>query len=119
LNLGIAPKCVVLITTEMNTPTHRIATHPGEILLREYLEPLHLSQAEFARVLRIPLNRVNEIVKGKRGITAETALLFADYFKTSPEVWMNLQMTHDLSKARLVHKKRNVRVARKRHRTVA
>jgi addiction module HigA family antidote len=92
----------------MNTPTHRIANHPGE-----------LSQAEFARALRIPLNRVNEIIKGKRGITAETALLFADYFKTSPEVWMNLQMAHDLSKARLTHIKRNVSVARKRHRTVA
>jgi addiction module HigA family antidote len=103
----------------MNTPTHRVSVHPGEILLHEYLEPLELSQAEFARALRIPLNRVNEIVKGKRGITAETALLFADYFKTSPEVWMNLQMAHDLSKARLTHKKLNVGVSRRRHRTVA
>jgi antitoxin HigA-1 len=112
-------KCVVPTITDMNTPTHRIATHPGEILLREFLEPLRLSQTEFARVLRIPLNRVNEIVKGKRGITAETALLFADYFKTSPEVWMNLQMAYDLSKARLTHKKRGTSVTRKRHRSVA
>jgi len=103
----------------MNTPSHRTANHPGEVLLHEFLEPLHLSQADLARALRVPLNRVNEIVKGKRGITAETALLLADYFKTSAEVWMNLQMAHDLSKARLAHKKRNVSVTRKRHRTVA
>jgi antitoxin HigA-1 len=103
----------------MNTPTHRVSVHPGEILLHEYLKPLGLSQADLARALRIPLNRVNEIIKGKRGITAETALLFADYFKTSAEVWMNLQMAHDLSKARLTHKKRSTSIARKRHRSVA
>jgi addiction module HigA family antidote len=82
-------------------PTHRVTTHPGEILLRECLEPLQLSQAELARVLHIPQNRVNELVRGKRGITPETALLLSGHFRNSPEFWMNLQSAHDLSKARM------------------
>lgn len=85
-------------------PGKRIATHPGEILLREFLEPGGMTQAELARRLRIPLNRVNELVKGKRGMTAGSALLLAGYFKNSPEFWMNLQSAHDLSKARLARR---------------
>ena len=80
-------------------PNHRIATHPGQILLREFLEPLGLTQAELARALAIPLNRVNELVRGKRGVTPETALLLAGYFKNSAEFWMNLQTAHDLTRA--------------------
>ncbi len=80
-------------------PRHRIATHPGEILLQQFLEPMGLTQAELARALAIPLNRVNELVRGKRGITPETALLLAGYFKNSPEFWMNLQTAHDLTLA--------------------
>src|SRR5260370_14671939 len=72
-------------------PEFRIATHPGQILLAEFLEPLRLTQAELARALRIPLNRVNELVRGKRGITPESALLLSEYFRNSPEFWMNLQ----------------------------
>jgi addiction module HigA family antidote len=79
-------------------PRHRIATHPGQILLQEFLEPLHLTQAELARALAIPLNRVNELVRGKRGVTPETALLLAGYFKNSAEFWMNLQTAHDLTR---------------------
>ena len=81
-------------------PQFRIATHPGEILLAKFLEPLRLTQAELARALQIPLNRVNELVRGKRGITPESAPLFAEYFGNSPEFWMNLQTAHDLSRAR-------------------
>ena len=81
-------------------PTHRIATHPGQILLQEFLEPLDLTQAELARALTIPLNRVNELVRGKRGITPETALLLAGYFKNSAEFWMNLQTAYDLTRVR-------------------
>jgi addiction module HigA family antidote len=81
-------------------PESRIATHPGQVLLAEFLEPLHLTQAEFARALSIPVNRVNELVRGKRGITPESAILFADYFKNSAEFWMNLQTAHDLSRVR-------------------
>jgi antitoxin HigA-1 len=81
-------------------PEFRIATHPGQILLAEFLEPLRLTQAELARALHISLNRVNELVRGKRGITPESALLFSEYFRNSPEFWMNLQTAHDLSRAR-------------------
>jgi addiction module HigA family antidote len=79
-------------------PELRIATHPGQILLSEFLEPLRLTQAALARSLKIPLNRVNELVRGKRGITPESALLFSEYFRNSPEFWMNLQTAHDLSR---------------------
>jgi len=81
-------------------PSHRIATHPGQILLQEFLEPLGLTQADLARGLAISLNRVNELVRGKRGITPETALLLAGYFRNSAEFWMNLQTAHDLTRAR-------------------
>lgn len=81
-------------------PSHRIATHPGKILLQEFLEPLDLTQAYLARALAIPLNRVNELVRGKRGVTPETALLLAGYFKNSAEFWMNLQTAHDLTRVR-------------------
>src|ERR1035441_9114510 len=81
-------------------PEFRIATHPGQILLAEFLEPLRLTQADLARALRIPLNRVNELVRGKRGVTPESALLFSEYFRNSPEFWMNLQTAHDLSRTR-------------------
>jgi addiction module HigA family antidote len=70
------------------------------MLAEEFLEPRRISQTAFAAKLKIPLNRVNEIVKGKRGITAETAWLFAAALGTSPEFWMNLQANHDLAKAR-------------------
>ena len=81
-------------------PEFRIATHPGQILLAEFLEPLQLTQAELARTLHIPLNRINELVRGKRGLTPECALLLSEYFKNSHEFWMNLQTAHDLSRAR-------------------
>jgi addiction module HigA family antidote len=81
-------------------PEFRIATHPGQILIAEFLEPLRLTQAELARSLHIPLNRVNELVRGKRGVTPQSALLLSDYFGNSPEFWMNLQTAHDLSRAR-------------------
>jgi antitoxin HigA-1 len=81
-------------------PEFRIATHPGQILLAEFLEPLRLTQADLARALRVPLNRVNELVRGKRGVTPESALLFSEYFGNSPEFWMNLQTAHDLSRVR-------------------
>lgn len=92
-------------------PKFRIATHPGTILHEEFLEPMRLTQAKLARSLRIPLNRVNEMVRGKRGITPQSALLLAAYFKNSPEFWMNLQSAHDLSRAREDMRKRPGRIA--------
>jgi addiction module HigA family antidote len=85
---------------------HRMATHPGQILLREFLDPMGLTQTELARSLAIPLNRVNELVRGKRGVTPETALLLAGYFKNSAEFWMNLQTAHDLTRVRHEARKR-------------
>jgi antitoxin HigA-1 len=99
-------------------PSHRIATHPGQILLREFLEPLRLTQAELARALIIPLNRVNELVRGKRGVTPETALLLAAFFKNSAEFWMNLQTAYDLTRARHAMRKRPLPAAIKAHHSV-
>jgi antitoxin HigA-1 len=93
-------------------PEFRVATHPGQILLSEFLEPLQLTQAELARSLHIPINRVNELVRGKRGVTPESALLLAEYFKNSPEFWMHLQTAHDLSRARQELRKRPSGVSR-------
>ena len=75
------------------------AIPPGEILLEEYLKPLGLGQLEAARRLGISLNRLNEIVLGKRGITADTALRLAKLLKTSPQLWMRLQADWDLHEA--------------------
>ena len=94
-------------------PTFRVATHPGTILEEEFLRPMRLTQAELARALRIPLNRINEVVRGKRGVTAQSALLFAEFFGNSPEFWMNLQTMHDLSRARQGMRKKPVRAGRK------
>ncbi len=81
-------------------PNNRVTAHPGRILLEEFLVPGGLTQAELARQLEISNNRVNELINGKRGITADTALLFAKFFKTSAEFWMNLQSAYELTKAR-------------------
>lgn len=81
-------------------PTHRLPTHPGEILRSELLEPLGLTQVELARDMGVPVQRVNELVNGKRGITAETAWKLSRRLGTSPEFWMNLQTARDLARAR-------------------
>jgi len=81
-------------------PTHRVPTHPGEVLLEEFLEPLGITQVAFARHIGVPTQRVNEVIRGKRGVTPESAWLFSQALGTSPEFWMNLQNAHDLSKAR-------------------
>jgi len=70
--------------------------HPGEILLEEFLEPMELSQYRLAKDISVSARRINEIVHGKRGITADTALRLARYFGTSERFWMNLQIRHDL-----------------------
>ena len=84
----------------MAPPTNRIPTHPGVILLEEFLAPKGLAQTKLAEALGIPVQRINELVNGKRGVTPETAWLLAGAFDTSPEFWMNLQAQHDLAKAR-------------------
>ncbi len=73
--------------------------HPGEILQKEFLEPMGLSQNKLAMALGVPARRINEIVLGKRSITADTALRLARYFKTSPQFWLGLQMDYELDMA--------------------
>ena len=81
-------------------PENRIPTHPGEILLEEFLNPMGLSQVAFAGHIGVPVQRVNEIVRGKRGLTPESAWLFAEAFGTSPEFWLNLQSNYDLVRSK-------------------
>ena len=73
--------------------------HPGEILLEEFLQPMELSQNKLALALGVPARRINEIVHGKRSITADTALRLARYFGNSPRFWLGLQMDYDLDVA--------------------
>jgi addiction module HigA family antidote len=94
---------VKTITRDLGRP--RIQVLPGDILLEEFLRPAALTQVEAARRMDIPLNRLNEIVRGRRAITADTALRLAALFKMSPEFWMNLQASWDLHQARLTMKK--------------
>ena len=81
-------------------PENRIPTHPGQILLEEFLNPLGLSQVALASHIDVPVQRVNEIVRGKRGITPDSAWLFAEAFGTSPEFWLNLQSNYDLVRSK-------------------
>lgn len=81
-------------------PTNRIPSHPGEILLQEFLVPAGTTQVALAAHLGVPIQRINELIRGKRGITPETAWLLAQAFGTSPEFWVNLQSAHDLARAR-------------------
>jgi addiction module HigA family antidote len=81
-------------------PKNRIPTHPGEILLEEFLDPLGVTQKAFAGHLGVPIQRINEIVRGKRGVSSESAWYFAEALGTTPEFWMNLQAQHDLAVSR-------------------
>ena len=77
-------------------PKHRVPTHPGEILREEFLAPLGQTQVALAEHLKVPVQRINELVRGKRGVTPETAWLLAQALNTTPEFWPNLQAAHDL-----------------------
>jgi antitoxin HigA-1 len=77
----------------------RVATHPGEVLLEEFLKPLGISQHKLAMDIHVLATRIGEIVHGRRAITPETSLRLARYFGTSPEVWLNLRQNFDLTKA--------------------
>lgn len=88
-------------TIESAVANHRIPegrppTHPGEMLRKEFLEPLGMTQRELADRLGVHYPRVNELVNGKRGVTTETALMLAKLFGTSARLWLNLQSTYDL-----------------------
>ena len=78
-------------------PTNRTPSHPGDILLHEFLVPMNVSQSKFSQYLKIPIQRINEIIKGKRGISPETAWLLSEALGTTPEFWLNLQNNYDLA----------------------
>jgi antitoxin HigA-1 len=80
----------------VRVPTDRPPTHPGEILVQEFLTPLGLTQRELADAIHVPYQRVNEIVNGRRGITPSTALRLATFLRMSASFWMNLQLRWDL-----------------------
>jgi len=85
-------------------PERRVPTHPGEILREEFLVPLGQTQVALAEHLGVPLQRINELVRGKRGVTPETAWLLAQALNTTPEFWLNLQAAHDLAMNRPARK---------------
>ena len=77
----------------------RVKTHPGEVLAEEFMRPLGLSANRLAEEIGVPANRLSEIVRGRRGVTADTAIRLSRRFGMSPDFWMNLQSSHDLSLA--------------------
>ena len=91
-------------------PTHRAPTHPGEMLLEEFLKPMELTQRELADGIHVPYQRVNEIINGKRGITPSTALRLAKFFGNTEGFWMNLQLRWDLYKARVSEAKELLKI---------
>lgn len=80
-------------------PTSREPTHPGEMLVEEFLVPMGITQRELAAAIHVPYQRVNELVNKKRGVTPSTALRLARYFGVSPDFWLNLQARWDLYRA--------------------
>ena len=92
-------------------PENRIPAHPGEILQREFLDPLGVTQVALARHIGVPTQRINEIARGKRRVTPETAWLFSQALGTSPEFWLNLQSIHDLARTRPESTVRSLRKA--------
>ncbi len=88
----------------VRVPTHRRPTHPGEMLLEEFLEPMDLTQRELADSIHVPYQRVNELVNQRRGVTPSTALRLAKFFGTTAGYWMNLQLRWDLFHTQLEEK---------------
>jgi antitoxin HigA-1 len=81
-------------------PENRIPTHSGQILRHQFLEPMRLTQVALAEHLGVPVQRIKEIVRGKRGVTPGSAWLLTQAFDTTPEFWLNLQANHDLAVSR-------------------
>lgn len=78
-------------------PSNRVSTHPGVILQKEYIEPMSLTQSELSDHLQIPVEQINEIVQGQRGITPVTAWLLSLALDTTPQFWLKLQLNHDVT----------------------
>jgi addiction module HigA family antidote len=97
----VTTACAARIITEesYHDAEEPTPTPPGEILLHKFLRPLGMTQVEAAQRLRMPLNRLNEIIHGRRGVTADTALRLSNLLDTTPEFWMNLQVASELFRA--------------------
>ena len=78
-------------------PKYRLPVHPGEVLLEEFIIPKKISQVDLAKKIKVPVQRINTLINGKRDMTPETAILLSRFLKTSPEFWMNLQTQRDLA----------------------
>lgn len=89
----------------VRVPKNRTPTHPGEMLLEEFLNPMGLTQRYLADSIHVPYQRINDIVNGRRGVTPSTALRLAKFFNTSTDFWMNLQLRWDLFFAQQDEKK--------------
>jgi len=85
-------------------PTHRVPTHPGEMLVEEFLGPMNITQRTLADAIHVPSQRVNELVNMKRGVTPSTALRLARFFSTSADFWLSLQVRWDLHKTQAAEK---------------
>lgn len=83
----------------VRVPTHRAPTHPGEMLLKEFLAPMGITQQQLANQIRVPYQRVNELVNQRRSLTPGTALRLSKAFGNSPDFWLNLQLRWDLYQA--------------------
>jgi addiction module HigA family antidote len=93
-------------------PENRTPTHPGDVLKQEFLDPLGISPAELGQHIGVSTRQINEILRGKRGVTAETAWLLAQALDTSPEFWLNLQSTFDLARSRPARQTKRLEVVR-------
>lgn len=78
---------------------NRIKTHPGEVLLEEFMKPLEMSSRALAEAIGVPANRISDIARCRRDVSADTAIRLGRFFGTDPRFWLNLQAAHDLSKA--------------------
>ena len=78
-------------------PKYRLPAHPGEILFEEFILPRKMTQVDLARKIKVPIQRINTLIHGKRDMTPETAILLAGFFKTSPEFWMNSQTQREIA----------------------
>ena len=96
----------------IRVPTHREPTHPGEMLLEEFLKPMALTQRHLAEGIHVPYQRINELVNRKRGMTPSTALRIAKFFGTSAAFWMNLQLRWDLYRAGIEEAEELMRIRR-------
>src|ERR1700736_3036112 len=88
--------------------------HPGEVLLEDFLKPLGMSANALAKALRVPAPRINDVVRGRRGVSADTAMRLARYFGGDARSWLNLQTAHDLRVAKISNAKRVAREVRRR-----